>query len=177
MMNPRTAALLRAVSALALGLLSVLAVGVTPAQAHTELISSTPTNGAALTAPPASVTFVFDEALLPDLVAVSINDAQGNNVAHSNVTPTGDQLSVAWPAGLPAGEYEVAYRVVSDDGHPSTNAIRFSYGKAASSGSTTPVPVNDESADSGSNLLTRVGVVLLLAIASGAVYVLVKRRR
>ena len=34
-------------------------------------------------------------------------------------------MSVPWPADIDAGTYQVAYRVVSADGHPVTGAITF----------------------------------------------------
>jgi hypothetical protein len=34
---------------------------------------------------------------------------------------------VPWPADLPPGKYSVAFRVVSEDGHPVTGQVTFSY--------------------------------------------------
>lgn len=171
----------RALSAVMLALFSILAINASAAQAHTELISSSPTNGAVLATAPTSVTFIFEDALIPDLDTVSINDAKGNNVAHQKVTPTGDQLSISWPTDLPAGEYEVAYRVVSVDGHPVSDSIRFSYGEtAAPVASQTPAAAVDEAEARQSTGLSPWAIalgVLLLAGSIAAIYVLVKRRR
>ena len=42
-------------------------------------------------------------------------------------------LAAPWPAGLPDGVYQVAYRVVSRDGHPVIGANSFTVGMAAAS--------------------------------------------
>ncbi|MEI6362026.1 MAG: copper resistance CopC family protein [Actinomycetes bacterium] len=117
--------------------LAVTATGLLagPASAHAALISTDPADGATLSAPPANVTFTFDEALLADTETISINDENGNVVASQQVTPNGAAVSVPWPADLSAGTFQVAYRVVSGDGHPVTGAITFT---VTGGGSTTP---------------------------------------
>ena len=99
--------------------------GAAPASAHSQLLSTSPADGAVLPEAPASVVLTFNEALIPDVDSISINDARGNVVASRSVEPVGATLSVPWPDGLPAGAYQVAYRVVSGDGHPVTGAIMF----------------------------------------------------
>ncbi|MDO9485205.1 MAG: copper resistance protein CopC [Actinomycetota bacterium] len=166
-------------TAVAVVLLSFLGLGAGVASAHTELMSSTPANGAVLANPPASVSFVFGEPLLPTLDTVSINDAEGSNLAQQKVTPTGNQISIQWPNDLPAGEYEVAYRVVSEDGHPLSDAIRFSYGRPtpeATTAVTPDAPADEQSTQAIGPWAIGLGIVLL-AGSIGVIYVLVKRRR
>ncbi len=174
--------IVRGTVALTLSLLSVLAISATSASAHTELVSSTPADGAVLQAAPTTVTFIFEGPLIPDLDTVSINDAQGTNVAHQKVTPSGKELSIAWPAGLPAGEYEVAYRVVSEDGHPVSNSIRFSYGDPGSAvtavtPSAAPAAAQDPTAGSSVGPWVFIAAAVLLAASIAVIYVLVTRRR
>lgn len=175
--SARLARLSRVTGAIALSVLGMLGVGATSAQAHTALISSTPANGAVLDAAPTSVTFIFAEALIPDLDTVSINNDKGVNVSSQKVTPTGDQLSITWPSDLPAGKYEVAYRVVSEDGHPVSNSITFEYGEPAPVASASTAIANDTAAESSMSAPMIVAGVALLAIAIAVIFVLVKRRR
>ncbi|MDO8732216.1 MAG: copper resistance protein CopC [Actinomycetota bacterium] len=161
---------------IALSVLGILGFGAASAQAHTELISSTPANGAVLDAAPASVTFFFEEALIPDLDTVSINDEKGLNISSQKVTPTGDQLSIPWPVGLPAGKYQVAYRVVSEDGHPVNNSITFEYGGAVPVPTASPALVSNTDVESSAAVLLIVAGVGLLAISIAVIYVLMKRR-
>lgn len=104
-----------------------------PAAAHTELISSDPSDGAVLTAAPAAVSFTFSEALLPDTTTISVNDADGTVIASTPVEPDGATVSAPWPADASAGTFQVAYRVVAQDGHPLTGTITITIEAAASS--------------------------------------------
>jgi len=167
--------------AVALCILMILGIGANSAQAHSSLISSTPANGAVLDVAPTSVTFTFEEELLPDLATVSINDAKGVNISSQKIVPADHTLNFPWPADLPAGSYEVGYRVVSADGHPITGAISFSFGNPSTSPSTMPSPVPEaSSADPQESSLPPLAIasaVVLLGLSIAVIYVLVKRRR
>lgn len=111
------------------------------ALAHSQLLSSNPADGATLVEPPASIVLTFNEALIPDVDSVSINDVMGHVVSSQSIEPDGAVLSVPWPAGFPAGIYQVAYRVVSGDGHPVVGAINFTIaGTNGAASSTVPTP-------------------------------------
>ena len=103
-----------------------------PAAAHTDLASSTPVDGAYLSVAPSRVVLEFESALLPETVNVSILDSQGALVTEVDPDVADATVSIAWPASLPAGDYSVAYRVVSGDGHPVTGEIGFRYASSSS---------------------------------------------
>jgi len=111
------------------GVLLVL-IPASGAAGHAGLVSSDPNDGAALDVAPVAVVLTFNEELLSDLVEVSVLDAQDNPVVVTEVPqtpPPGTDVKVPWPADLPPGEYSVAFRVVSADGHPVTGRVTFSY--------------------------------------------------
>jgi methionine-rich copper-binding protein CopC len=110
-----------------------------PAQAHSALVSSDPRDGAELMAPPATVTLTFNEDLLPDFVAFSVTNANSEPVSVSGLQVDGPTATFTWPGSAPAGAYTVAFRVVSQDGHPVEGAITFSYVTPAPT-SATPTP-------------------------------------
>lgn len=166
----------RALVAAVLGSLVIL-VSPMPASAHTELASSTPANGAVLATAPAAVSFTFDEPLLPGVDTISINDADGQNVSSTSVEPRGNTVSTNWPAGLPAGTYQVAYRIVSGDGHPVTGAITFSYGVAGSAPSAGVAPAESSSSGLAASLLLTIAVLAVIAIAGVLIVVLLRRGR
>ncbi|CAB5042069.1 MAG: hypothetical protein F2923_07440 [Actinobacteria bacterium] len=160
--------------------LAFLALGSTPSQAHSQLVSSTPANGAVLAVAPTTVAFVFDEPLLPDLDTISINTKAGVNVVSQRVEPVGNTLSITWPATIDPGTYQVAYRIVSGDGHPVTGAILFSFGtpptpstSPSATGVTGDYVLVEESASVG----TIVSIVALIAavLSITLIVVLVKR--
>jgi copper resistance protein C len=119
----------------------------TLAHAHSGLESSTPADGSVISEAPAAITLTFNETLLEDADSISLNSADGTSIVSSKVQPSGNTVELPWPADLLAGDYQVAYRVVSADGHPVTGAISFSYtGSPVASSS----PVAEPSASQGS---------------------------
>ncbi len=121
---------MRFISAL-FGVALLLLVPISGAAGHASLTSSDPIDGAELSVAPEEVTLTFNEELLNELVEVSILDASGDLVmateAEQTPPPGVTAVMVPWPADLPAGEYSVAFRVVSEDGHPVTGQVGFSY--------------------------------------------------
>lgn len=104
-----------------------------PAQAHTDLVSSSPADGATLDAAPRELTFTFSEDLLPDFVTF-VASAEGVDGGELRVTGVdGPTATLAWPADAPGGEWRVDFRVVSQDGHPIEGGITFSYADASPS--------------------------------------------
>ncbi len=100
-------------------LCAVWVVAAGPVHAHTDLASSDPPDGATLDTAPEELSFTFTEEVLPQGNAVTLTDlASGQRLAVGPVQVDGATVSVAWPDRSPPGEFRVAYRVVSADGHP-----------------------------------------------------------
>ncbi len=117
-----------------LGAALLLMVPVSGAAGHASLTSTDPADGSELAVAPAEVTLTFSEELLNELVEVSILDAAGDLVMATEAEqtpPPGTDVIVPWPADLPPGQYSVAFRVVSEDGHPVTGQVSFSYADVA----------------------------------------------
>ncbi len=167
-------------SALVLVVLGLLGIGTVPSQAHSQLVSSSPANGSVLTTAPTDVTFVFDEPLLPGLDTISINTEAGVNVASKRVEPVNNTLSMPWPTDIKPGTYQVAYRIVSGDGHPVTGAITFSYGTPAAPGSppsATEVTEDSVVVEGSAPVSVIISIVALIAavLSISLIVVLVKR--
>lgn len=111
-------------------------VSAQPALAHSELVSSTPVDGAQLQQAPAAIELVFNEAISTTGLQLVASGASGP-VSIGLPEIEGPRLSAQWPAETPAGEYTIGYRVVSADGHPIDGAIKFSYLDAAQDPTTT----------------------------------------
>ncbi|MFM9274908.1 copper resistance protein CopC [Pseudarthrobacter sp. NKDBFgelt] len=121
---------------LTLGLvLLVFAAGVLglagPAAAHDAAESSTPAAGASLPAPPEQVSVTFNNNPLGIGAAFSVKDTAGTEWAEGPVDIVDNVASQKLRAGGPAGEYTVAWRVVSSDSHPIEGTFAFT---AASAG-------------------------------------------
>jgi copper resistance protein C len=111
-----------------LGVLMLVAMallGARPAIAHNELIGSEPPDGATLASGPARVALTFDLPVKAGFSTVTVTGPdrtqwQGGAAVEDGVT--------VWaplrPLG-PAGQYTIAYQVLSADGHPVRGAVRF----------------------------------------------------
>lgn len=122
----------RAVAALvAAGLLVIFAAS--PASAHAHLVKIDPADKAAISTALTKVTLTFDEAMR-EPAAIVVTDASGARV-DKGVAQVLDKTATARLQIVDPGRYTIAYRVVSDDGHPVTGQSTFTYQPA---GSATP---------------------------------------
>lgn len=188
-------------AALAVALLTPGAMLAPAALAHSELVSSDPADGATLDAPPQTVSFTFNEALMPDFVRFIGTDPSGATGDLPVSSVDGPTATIEWPAGAPGGEWRVNYRVVSQDGHPIEGGITFTYAAASPTASPTsaaptsaaptsaaptpaptsalPSPSTSPAADTseGSSGLLIAGLAVGAIVIVGVVIALVARRR
>ena len=101
--------------------------GVSTAHAHADLTSSNPEDGSSLSEAPSVIELTFNEQLLPDTVEIAVTTESAGLIPNLAFSTDGSMVSLPWDQGLPGDTYQVAYRVVSNDGHPITGAISFSY--------------------------------------------------
>ena len=102
--------------------------------AHADLQVSTPEDGESLEVAPEEIRLTFSEELFEELVEISILDAAGDlysTIKVEQTPPPGTDVIFPWPPQMPPGEYSIAYRVVSADGHPVTGTVSFSYAATA----------------------------------------------
>jgi methionine-rich copper-binding protein CopC len=112
-------------------LFPVIAISATPANAHTSLELSTPSDGQSIEFIPAELSASFDEELIEiegEMVnTLELESADGTKYVLSSATIAGSTVSAnARDGEYPAGEYLLKYRVVSADGHPIRGEIAFS---------------------------------------------------
>lgn len=124
----RLASLLVAVAAL-LGTSLVAAV---PAQAHPVLLFTDPALDTAVTASPASVTLVFNEAVTASSRAIRVSHLRGESVSmdSSQVKKQGTVVTAKVQADLKPGTYLVRWEATGVDGHGIDGEFRFAVGTA-----------------------------------------------
>ncbi|MEU8895168.1 copper resistance CopC family protein [Nocardia sp. NPDC048505] len=158
----------RLVGALGAGLL-LLGLGVTgagPAAAHSAPVASVPADKASIEASPGKVSITFNEELQPSFPSLTVVGPPDRNL-WSTGKPVVEGNTISMEVGElgPAGEYTIAYRVTSADGHPVSGTMTFTLTKA---GTGTPGPradgktQDDDAGDSG-------GVPLWVFIAGAVV--------
>lgn len=101
------------------------------ADAHAELVRSTPANGQILDASPPQILLEFSEPVDPIGPAIRIVDAQGAAVELGEVDQDSGRstLQAAIPDVLDDGTYVVAWQAVSADSHRIRGAFTFSVGE------------------------------------------------
>lgn len=171
----------RSIFFLVTGIITML-MSVGTASAHSQLVASDPADGSVLSAPPTQVVLTFNEALIVEAADVAIVNGSGEAVSGAVATPVGAIVTIQWPADLPPDNYSVSYRIVSDDGHPITGSIGFSYTSASSSPpvvtpEATPVATPEASSNSGPATGFPIGIVgLILALAATITVIILARR-
>ena len=116
--------ILAAVGAALLALLGQLSV----AHAHGRLKSSSPTDGAILTAAPQTLRLEFSEGIELKLSSVTVRGPEKTKVgtnAAVYAAGTDKAIEVALPAALTAGAYSVEWRILSKDGHKAKGTFTF----------------------------------------------------
>lgn len=121
------------------------------ALAHTTLIGSDPADGAVLTAAPTTVTLTFDDPLADFEPVLTVTGPDGVTYQSGSPTVDGTRLSNAVNALPVAGTYTVAYRVVSDDGHPVEGTLSFTLAAQAIAPAPAPATSTGTSPAAGSS--------------------------
>jgi copper transport protein len=111
-----------------------LALGpASPAHAHAALESSVPAPSSILDAPPTDIALDFDEPVTVQAGAIRLLDGSGKDIALGLPEKASDPTIVtAAVPDIPNGTYVIAWRVISQDGHPADGAFTFDVGRGNS---------------------------------------------
>lgn len=138
-----------AAAALAAGSL----LGMNPAAAHDELVSTNPADGATLTEAPASLELTYSGDIMDVDGAnqVRVTNAAGESVTDG--TPDIDGKVVTQDLATAAADdtYTVTWRVVSSDGHPIQGTFTYTVGQGSSSASSTAAATTGAAEPSAAN--------------------------
>ncbi|WP_068164229.1 copper resistance CopC family protein [Rhodococcus phenolicus] len=117
-----------------------------PASAHAVVLASNPEDGAQIARAPEQVTVTFNEAMQQQFAALTVVGPDGNLWSHGDPVVDGATVGVDVGELGPAGEYTIAFRVTSADGHPVSGTRTFTL---TQDGSGTPgAPAAGTKADS-----------------------------
>lgn len=114
-------------------LASATFVGVSPATAHDEIVSTNPADGTSLTEAPRQLelTFSGDIMEMDGANQVRVTNAAGENVTQGEPKVQGTNVTQALQASSADDTYTVAWRVVSSDGHPIQGTFTYDVGQGA----------------------------------------------
>ncbi|MFW5416129.1 copper resistance protein CopC [Nocardiopsis sp. CNT-189] len=139
-----------AVLAASLAAAGLLGLGGAPAAlAHDTLLSSTPEAGAELDEAPEQIELTFSADIGDGGNAVVVNDPSGKNHAVGEPAVDGPDATVELDELTEAGDYTVAYRMVSSDGHVVEDDFSFALTEDAVAGAEQDGASAEESPASG----------------------------
>ncbi|MCL2536415.1 MAG: copper resistance protein CopC [Nocardiaceae bacterium] len=169
---------------IAIGFAAMLAtmLGVGTAAAHSAVIGSDPANGAQIATAPERVSLQFNEALQAKFASLTVVGPDGNLWSKGDPTVQGDTVSVPLEGLGPVGDYTIAFRVTSADGHPVSGTQKFTL---TQEGTGTPGPKpggqsSDSSSSDGSsdsNVLIWVIVVAAVVLFGGGLWFALRKPR
>lgn len=102
--------------------------GVNLAQAHTDLVASSPANDEHLQTPPEHLTLTFGDPVM--LMRITLADGAGDRV-RLDFRPSREadaDYQIALPT-LDDGHYDVEWRAMAEDGHTMTGRFSFHLGE------------------------------------------------
>lgn len=184
--NPRsvTGRLQRA--GLAVTVASIVAVLGLPgtAYAHNRLKSADPAAGSSPSSSPARVTLEFTERLDQKFTGVAVTDVHNGSVVDGPLQISGFRAVQPLQPSLAPGQYTVAYRVTSKDGHTVSDAYVFnipappgSSPQAAAAAAVSPTPQAGTAGTGRSTAAWFAAAAAVLAVLAVAVVAAVVRRR
>lgn len=109
---------LRRTVAAVVGLIIVQGAAAAPASAHDSLLGSSPAAGAQVATAPSAVTLTFDRPVSTQFALVIVTGRDRASWHAGTPQVSGATVTQPLTEQAPAGAYEVAWRVVSGDGHP-----------------------------------------------------------
>jgi methionine-rich copper-binding protein CopC len=125
-----------AVMSLLLAVVSSLATALA-ASAHAALLSMSPAAGSTVTKAPAQVVLTFNEVISTSFATVTVTGQDGHPVSSGRPVVSGRTVTQEL-ADIGSGRYTVAFRVVSEDGHPVSDKATFSVQLPAPAATTAP---------------------------------------
>lgn len=162
-----------------------------PAVAHASLVRTSPADGSSLAKAPTRVVLTFDESL-GSQADIVVSDIDGRRVDRGPVSVVDNTVSKRVAIAEP-GLYDVAFRVVSDDGHPEADRTTFTVeagaGTAGSAGSiagSSPSPTTAATQPAGQQQVASapshrrkmfVGGLAVAALVAGVALLLTGTRR
>ncbi len=171
---------------IAVGMLTLSVLGgVLPyANAHSELVSSTPQRDEILVALPRQVLLTFNENLMEmgasEGNVVVVKDQQGMQIDDGLSQVTGSGIAVGLIDKGQIGLMQVSYRVVSEDGHVVTGDFSFTVnsndGQPDVQATVAASPLAEVTQPRSNNALQRV-LLISFSLAAFAMWFMAHRRR
>jgi methionine-rich copper-binding protein CopC len=186
----------RIIGSILLAGLGILAP-MSPASAHTDLVSTSPAADSDVLAAQDTISLTFSEPPLVDGAAIVVMNSSGDILDSPAPALDGASLSIPWPADLSTGKVTVQWRATAQDGHVESGEFVFNYTAAAEGGMAPspaasampnesaepmmtamatpevvamPLAVDDAPAEEGNNLVVVIAIVSLIGLVAAGLF-------
>lgn len=126
-----------------------LTLGATTASAHSNLIESSPADGAVLPALPEEVVLTFSGDVQPDYTEIAVQ-YDGATIDGAEPVTDGDTVTQSLEplrARIAVSDVTVSFRIISADGHPVDGVVSFTVDANLAAEPTTTNPTTDPPTD------------------------------
>ncbi|GHP18118.1 hypothetical protein RN2511_028540 [Rhodococcus sp. NKCM2511] len=154
----------KAVVVSAVALLALL-VAAPIASAHSQVTGYSPADGSSLDASPATASVTFNEVPQSQFATLNVVGPDGNIWSKGDARIEGQSVVVDVGDLGPAGEYTLAYRITSADGHPVSGTATFTLTQEGSGTPGAPADASGTSEESEDGFLGGYGPIVLVVIA------------
>lgn len=151
--TPNRSSRISAILAAVMMACAVLFTGGTAAQAHDQLVSTDPAQDATIDKAPDHVTLTYSGEItdVQNGNKVIVTDSTGKTVSSGDSTVNGREVTQKMSSDAKDETYKVAWRVVSQDGHPIEGSFTFTVGKGGSGNASSASANASTGASSGSS--------------------------
>ncbi|OZC75521.1 copper resistance protein CopC [Rhodococcus sp. 06-418-1B] len=158
--------------------ISALLIGAPTASAHSVVTGSNPADGSEIASGPAQVSISFNEVPQSQFATLNVVGPDGNLWSKGDPRIEGQSIVVDVGELGPVGEYTIAYRVTSADGHPISGTLGFTLtaeGSGTPGAAASAAPEGESDDGSGGGIPVWIFLVAgVLVFAGGLAYALRK---
>ncbi|MET0315824.1 MAG: copper resistance CopC family protein [Rhodococcus fascians] len=144
--------------------ISALLIGAPTASAHSVVTGSNPADGSEIASGPAQVSISFNEVPQSQFATLNVVGPDGNLWSKGDPRIEGQSIVVDVGELGPVGEYTIAYRVTSADGHPISGTLGFTL---TAEGSGTPGAAASAAAEGESDDGSGGGIPVWIFLVAG----------
>lgn len=145
---------------------AALLLGAGSASAHAALLSTDPVDKSEVEQGPDEVSLTFNEAISPNFATLTVVGPDGNLWSNGDANVTGSVVSVEVGDLGPAGEYKMAFRVTSADGHVVDGIRTFTLSQEGSGTPGTAVNTDESENSSGIGVWPFVAAAVLAFVVA-----------
>lgn len=145
--------------------LLTLLIATPMASAHSQVTGYSPADGSSLDASPATASVSFNEVPQSQFATLNVVGPDGNIWSKGDARVEGQSVVVDVGELGPTGEYTLAYRITSADGHPVSGTATFTLTREGSGTPGAPADASGTAEESEDGFLGGYGPIVLIVVA------------